>query len=198
MRATLIASSPERFKTGATKALLAKAGLDGGERNEFSGCNLLSLARDSLHAIGQSAAFRQFIRTDLMPIIETRYGVTSEAAIIGESLAGLFVVETCLYEPSLFDTYIAFDPSLWWNDSHLLAEARPRLATGDHEGTVRYLATSSEVEIANLARRLTAALEDAAPAGVTWDYHSMPQESHGTIYHPAALAAFRRVFKPAG
>ena len=38
-------------------------------------------------------------------------------------LAGLFVVETFLHEPDLFDTYIAFDPSLWWNDAQLLRDA---------------------------------------------------------------------------
>jgi predicted alpha/beta superfamily hydrolase len=156
-------------------------------------------ARDSSIApgVGGSAAFRRFIRTELMPIIERRYGTTPESAIVGESLAGLFVVETFLYEPDLFDTYIAFDPSLWWNDSHLLTQARQRLGTGDQAGTTLYLASSSEAELADLTGRLAAVLEAAAPEGVTWHYHAMPQESHGTIYHPGALAAFRRLFKPA-
>ena len=78
--------------------------------------------------VGGSAAFRRFIRTELMPLIRSRYRTTGETAIVGESLAGLFVVETFLREPDLFDTYIAFDPSLWWNDAKLVDEAGPRLA----------------------------------------------------------------------
>jgi len=62
--------------------------------------------------VGGSAAFRQFIRSELMPVVNTRYRTTAETAIMGESLAGLFVVETFFVEPDLFDTYIAFDPSL--------------------------------------------------------------------------------------
>jgi hypothetical protein len=166
-------------------------------RRDLTGPTRIAADSSIAPRVGESAAFRQFIRTELMPIVETRYRTTSESAIIGESLAGLFVVETLLYEPDLFDTYIAFDPSLWWNDSRLLSEAGQRLSGGDYAGTVVYLASSSEAELADLTRRLAGVLEAATPEGVTWHYQAMPEESHGTIYHPAALAAFRRVFKPA-
>lgn len=46
-----------RFAQGAEKALLAKAGLDGGERNEFSSMSLPELARASLEAAGVRASF---------------------------------------------------------------------------------------------------------------------------------------------
>jgi predicted alpha/beta superfamily hydrolase len=62
-----------------------------------------------------------------MPQVKTRYRTTQEAAIVGESLAGLFVVETFLLEPDLFDTYIAFDPSLWWNHHKLVDDGATRL-----------------------------------------------------------------------
>src|SRR4051794_14922298 len=61
--------------------------------------------------VGGSEAFRQFIREELMPQVRSRYRTTDESAIIGESLAGLFVIETFLIEPNMFDTYIAIDPS---------------------------------------------------------------------------------------
>jgi hypothetical protein len=62
---------------------------------------------------GGSAAFRSFLRTELMPRIRERHRTTAESTIVGESLTGLFVVETFFTEPDLFDSYIAFDPSLW-------------------------------------------------------------------------------------
>ena len=62
-----------------------------------------------------------------MPAVRARYRTTDETAIVGESLAGLFVVETFLVEPELFDTYIAFDPSLWWNAHTMLDSASDRL-----------------------------------------------------------------------
>ena len=61
-----------------------------------------------------------------MPQVNSRYRTTDETAIVGESLAGLFVVETFLLEPDLFDSYLAFDPSLWWNGGQLVREAGDR------------------------------------------------------------------------
>jgi hypothetical protein len=59
-----------------------------------------------------------------------------------------------------------------------------------------YLATSSEPRIAELTERLAGILRQRAPRGLTWHYEKMPQEAHATIYHPAALRAFRVIFKP--
>lgn len=77
--------------------------------------------------VGGSLVFRKFIRDELMPEIRKRYRTTDETAIVGESLAGLFVVETFLLEPELFETYIAIDPSLWWNNQKLVNGAAAQL-----------------------------------------------------------------------
>ena len=94
--------------------------------------------------VGGSAAFRGFLREELMPQVKARYRTTDETAIVGESLAGLFVVETFLLEPDLFDTYIAFDPSLWWNDRKLVDDAAERLRARPKLEKTLYLASSDE------------------------------------------------------
>lgn len=147
--------------------------------------------------VGGSGAFRRFIRTELMPAVAARYPTTDEAGIVGESLAGLFVVETFFLEPDLFDIYIAFDPSLWWNDEYLLRSGAERLAGGDRGTRILYLASSGQEELADATRRLVDLIEVHADPGLTWFYEPMPDETHATIYHPAALLAFRRVLAPA-
>lgn len=146
--------------------------------------------------VGGSSAFRKFIRDELKPEIRRRYRTTDEAAIVGESLAGLFVVETFLLEPELFETYIAIDPSLWWNNQKLvngaaaLLRARPKLEKS------LYFVSSEEKANAVILQRLAGTLTTNAPSTIHWHYESMPTEKHSTIYHPAALKAFRDVFKP--
>jgi predicted alpha/beta superfamily hydrolase len=147
-------------------------------------------------SVGGSAAFRRFIRTELMPDIERRYRTTRERAIVGESLAGLFVVETLLVEPDLFETYIAFDPSLWWNNAALLKGAPERLRALPPGPRSLYLANSSEQELARLASELAALLAQHGPPALRWHHAPMPEETHATVYHPAALRAFRYLFKP--
>ena len=147
--------------------------------------------------VGGSAAFRKFIRDELMPQIKTRYRTTQETAIVGESLAGLFVIETFLLEPSLFDTYIAFDPSLWWNDQKLVNEAGKNLLAYPKANKTLYFVSTEEKANAEIMQRLADTLTKKSPAGLNWHYEKMPEEKHSTIYHPAALRAFRTLFKPA-
>ena len=146
--------------------------------------------------VGGAAAYRDFIRDELMPEVKRRYRTTGETAIVGESLGGLFVVETYLLEPQLFDHYLAFDPSLWWNHGSLPRQAGTLLAKGKPGKHSLYLASSSEAGIATEVQRLSDVLQRQAPPGLQWHVEKMPEETHGTIYHPAALKAFRAVFKP--
>ena len=146
--------------------------------------------------VGGSAAFRTFIRSELMPAVAGRYRTTGETAIMGESLAGLFVLETLFVEPDLFDRYIAFDPSLWWNRTDLVTTAARRVSGLGNRQKTLYLASSGEEELALLTGRLAGHLRKSAPPGLKWHYEPMPAETHATIYHPAALAALRRLFKP--
>jgi hypothetical protein len=145
--------------------------------------------------VGQSAAFRAFISDELMPVVKSRFAVTDEAAIVGESLAGLFVVETCFADRDLFQTCIAVDPSLWWNDGGLVRATRDRSVPAPR---MLYLATSDEAGIAELARELADIIGSRASPGSAVVYEPMPDESHGSIYHPAVLRAFRRLFTPPG
>jgi hypothetical protein len=155
-----------------------------------------TVARDSAIApvVGGSAAFRRFIREELLPAIAARYRVTNQRTIIGESLAGLFVLETMLAEPTLFDTWIAIDPSLWWNDGTLLRTAPSMLRTTGAAREMVVLAHSDQAEIAAASIELAAVLRGARH--VTSLLLPFPRETHATIYHPAALAAFRLVLAP--
>ena len=143
--------------------------------------------------VGGSAKFREFIRDELMPEIEKRYRTTKERAIVGESLAGLFVLETFVREPALFDTYIAFDPSVWWNDGKLVDEAKKRFSENPLKDRTVYVATSRD-GVGPAENAFIGLLRGAK--GVRFHYEPMPEEKHSTIYHPAALRAFRTVLAP--
>ena len=160
-------------------------------RRDLTGPTANAEDRKIAPRVGGSAAFRAFIRAELMPAIRARYRTLDETAIVGESLAGLFVVETMLIEPALFDTYIAFDPSLWWNDAGLVSAAK---LTGALKAKRLYLATSADGDRADAVKKFVEVLKKDAPSGFRWEHHAMPDETHATIYHPAALRAFRMLF----
>jgi predicted alpha/beta superfamily hydrolase len=161
-------------------------------RRDLTGPTEVAKDRTIAPKVGGSQAYRNFIRTELIPEVERRYRVTKERAIVGESLAGLFVVETLALEPDLFDTYVAIDPSLWWNDRQLAKRlaAQPPSVAGKK---TLYIATSADAQ-PDIDTALKASLGKAPGLGFT--YEAWPDETHATIYHPAALKAFRAVFRP--
>jgi len=140
--------------------------------------------------VGGSAAFRRFLRDELIPEIDRRYRTTRERSIIGESLAGLFIVETFLVEPGLFTHYIALDPSLWWNAGGLLDSAATWLAAFDARPRTLFLASSGEPVIAAGTARLAGILRATPPPALRLKYLPRPDLTHATIFQgvkPAAL-----------
>jgi predicted alpha/beta superfamily hydrolase len=81
---------------------------------------------------GGAAAFRSFLQSELMPAVDKRFRTSGERILVGHSLAGLFVLDTFLEQPTLFDAYIASDPSLWWDDNLLARKlsGRPKAPSG--------------------------------------------------------------------
>ena len=145
------------------------------------------VASDSAIAthVGGSAAFRRFFKGELIPAIDARYRTTPERAIIGESLAGLFIVETFLRDPLLFDHYVAFDPSLWWNGGGLVDSASALLSTAPRSANRRtlYVAASRD-DIGGQSARLTRVLLPNAPAGLWWTVEGAREDvTHATIFH---------------
>ncbi|MBM9914652.1 MULTISPECIES: alpha/beta hydrolase [Stenotrophomonas] len=162
-------------------------------RRDMTGPSNVAEDRKIAPRIGGSAAYRDFLRDELMPQVRQRYPTTDERALIGESLAGLFVVETLLQEPTLFNSYIALDPSLWWNRSALLSGAGKQLPSVARSGARLFLASSGQPELAASSARLAAVMQQASPATLV-KYQPLPEETHATIYHPAALQALRTLF----
>jgi hypothetical protein len=126
--------------------------------------------------------FRGFITDELMPKINNSYRTTDKKGIIGESLAGLFVMETFMLEPEAFDFYIAMDPSLWWNDFNLVKETKNHLANFPSEEKKLWFAGSGAEDISKHTKNLAMELEAEAPENLTWTYQDEPNEKHNTIF----------------
>ncbi|MBK8164952.1 MAG: alpha/beta hydrolase [bacterium] len=165
-------------------------------RRDLTGPTEVESDRKIAPVVGGSAAFRAFIRDELMPEVERRYRCAGRTGIVGESAAGLFIMETFCLEPTLFGTYIALSPSLWWNDHALVRGAEESVRRTASLGLTLYLAVANETDIRPPADAFAAVLEQAAPADLAWTYVPRPDLRHGTIYRAESAPAFRTVFAP--
>ena len=154
-----------------------------------------TVAKDSAIAprVGGSAAFRSFIRDELMNDVRRRYRTTSETAVVGESLAGLFVVETLLLDPLLFRGYIALSPSVWWNGGEAVRAAHSRIGALRGAQRVLYLAAANETQIAEATAELAAILKAQSAADLVLFYAPRPDLAHDTIFRALAPSAFTKV-----
>ena len=142
--------------------------------------------------VGGSAAFRRFIRDELMPVVRQRYRTTDERSIVGESLAGLFIVETFLLEPAMFDHYVAFDPSVWWNNGALVDSAAAHIAALDNKPRMLFIGTSADMT--DVAARLAALLRDGGTK-LTFEYAPRKDLTHATIFRALAPRALVRTLR---
>lgn len=139
--------------------------------------------------------YRAFISDELMPVINAKYRTTNEKGIIGESLAGLFVMETFLLKPKTFDFYIAMDPSLWWNDHFLERNAEQFIQELPNEEKRLWFAGSDAEDISVHTKNLAKTLENNAPEQLTWTYSDESKEKHNTIFRATKEKALIWVFE---
>ena len=165
-------------------------------RRDLTGPTEVEADRRIAPRVGNSAAFRRFLGEELMPEVRRRFRAGGEAALMGESLAGLFVVETFLLQPEMFDTYIAYSPSLWWNGEALVRQADALLGTRPELRKSLYLSSADEDNIAPAVARLAELLRTRNPSGLRWEYRPRPDLTHGTIYRAEMPRALRTWLAP--
>lgn len=151
-------------------------------RKDLTGQTSVEKDKKIAPVVSGSERFRAFINDELIPEINKKYRTTKQKGIIGESLAGLFVTETFLLNPEMFDFYIAFDPSLWWNDKYLVKTANEHLNKFPNTKKTFWFAGSGTKDIAATVKKLSNILKAKNPANIKWEYSNEKKEKHNTIF----------------
>jgi hypothetical protein len=88
---------------------------------------------------GGGEAFMAFIEKELIPKIDSMYRTTKYRMLIGHSTGGLTVINTIVHHRNLFKSYVAIDPSMWWDRQKLLKETKTSLETSSYSGISLFL-----------------------------------------------------------
>ena len=151
--------------------------------------------RKEFPTLGGAAQFRKMLTDEIIPYVNANTRADDRRIVIGESLAGYWIVDTFLNAPSTFTNYIAISPSLWWDELDQANKAAAALAKHDDAPRSFYLSVANEGGNHQKGNDLVAAaLKSAAPKNLRWTYQPRPNEEHSTIYHGAALDALRWTF----
>jgi len=151
-------------------------------RRDLSGSSKVAKDEQYCPLTDGASKFRSFIIEELIPEVDLKYRTTTKKGIIGESLSGLFVMETFLQKPDLFDFYIAMDPSLWWNNHYLVKNANMFLEDFPRKKIKLWFAGSSVEDISVHTNKFAKALESNTPDDLIWKYSDEHNEKHNTIF----------------
>jgi predicted alpha/beta superfamily hydrolase len=169
------------------------------------------MGTDFVKNSGGGERFTNFLEKELIPYIESVYPVAPYRMLIGHSFGGLIVVNSLIFHPDLFNSYVAIDPSLWWDNQYLLKQAKtivsnklnnksfflaiantmqPGLDTGmvKADTTLNTLHTRSILQFSDL-------LKSNHINGLNWDYKYYKNEDHGSVPLIAEYDALRFIFK---
>lgn len=148
---------------------------------------------------GGGEQFSQFLRTELIPRLDSLYPTTPYRVLSGHSLGGLTVVQMLVTHSEAFSAYLALDPSLWWDQERPLRAAEATLQRADFAHKALFMAISQPLlppGIDTLAAQhdrsdysalyratihLAQALRSHPASQLRWQSKYYPHEQHGTV-----------------
>jgi predicted alpha/beta superfamily hydrolase len=140
---TFVAATVDYFVRTYRIPPLIVVGIDSTERRrDFTPKYLVDSPTEAKHFSGEAENFYNFLRNELIPMIESSYRVMQYRVIVGHSLGGLFVFHAVLSHLNFFNAYIALSPYLYKN-SFVLQEKAKDLVQKD-EGLYRLLFVADE------------------------------------------------------
>ena len=129
---------------------------------------------------GTGDQFLEFMETELVPFIASRFGASDTRLFAGNSRGGLLVMYSLIQKPGLFAGRFCFSTPLWRQDYLLVERVSGFLARNTAMKSFLYL-SAGENETENIKSGLdtmAAVLRNHAPSGFVWHIERTPGVDH--------------------
>jgi len=181
----IIVSIPNTDRTRDLTPTNAMVGPDGKKTDDFK-------------TSGGGENFTSFIKTELMPHIDSVYHTTPYKMLVGHSFGGLTAMNIVINHTDMFNSYVVIDPSMWWDSRKLLNQAREVFKQKKFEGKSLFLAIantmSAGIDTLQVQRdtsgttghirsilALKNILQQNPQNGLNWSYRYYNTDSHGSV-----------------
>jgi predicted alpha/beta superfamily hydrolase len=160
---------------------------------------------------GGGEQFVSFIEKELMPHIDSLYPTEPYKMLIGHSFGGLTAINIAMNHAKLFDSYIAIDPSMWWDKMNFLKATNKGLKDKKFPGTTLYVGiantmvesmnitkvqndTSAETKHIRSILDLDNAIKSHKQNGLRYDSKYYSNDDHGSVPLIAEYDGLRFIF----
>jgi predicted alpha/beta superfamily hydrolase len=141
---------------------------------------------------GNADELARFIERELIPYVNKNYKTSEYKILGGHSVGGIFVVNTAMNHPNLFNDYIAISPALWWAENAM--EDVLKNTWGKTENTT----ASIYISLANEKGMGVTEFIKKVPKSIMENnvkYKEFPDEVHNSVGLPTYKWALADIFK---
>jgi predicted alpha/beta superfamily hydrolase len=147
-----------------------------------------------LGSSGGGEKFIAFIEQELIPYVDAAYATTPYRMLVGHSLGGLTVLNALVSHASLFTSYVALDPSIWWDKQHLIKSASTQQLRNDYSKKSLYYATANKMNQAVDTLSFIQLLQRNSQAKLKWKSKFYPEDNHVSVPLIGTYDALRFLF----
>ena len=155
-----------------------------------------------LRTSGGMGNFLTFIKTELIPHIDQRYRTMPYRVFIGHSLGGITAINALYTIPETFNAYVAIDPSLWWDKTALLKQAKDYVSKARLDAKVLYVAQANTINPDDTTSnphfsaitRFNAVMQTYNKSGLRYAFRYYDSDDHGSVPLIAEYDALRFIF----
>ena len=132
---------------------------------------------------GGVALFQRYLKEELIPLIEKEYRISKQRALAGYSLGGLFVMQQYIAPEPLFSAFLAFSPSLWFDEYRFKSTLDTYLSNkGKGQGPL-FISLANEKGMG--VKPVVEVMKKKAATATRWQFKQYPDETHYSTALPA-------------
>lgn len=149
-------------------------------------------------ASGGGEAFTTFLEKELIPYIDSHYSTAPHRMLVGHSFGGLFVINTLVHHPGMFNSYVSIDPSMWWDHRKLLMQTSSVLQQNKLKGKALFVGVANTMpagmDTTQMLKdttggtshirsifQLVKMIKGAPGSGLRFDWKYYPGDDHGSV-----------------
>ncbi|HEX8377112.1 MAG TPA: alpha/beta hydrolase-fold protein [Pedobacter sp.] len=135
----------------------------------------------SIEGTGGADNFISFFKEELIPYINKTYPSNGQSILYGHSFGGLFAVYTMFSDPTIFSTYLATDPSLWYDKDLVNKMADEKLKNFSQPNQILYISGLDQSLKGMGISKMDSILKLQAPKNLTYKVVPYENETHGSV-----------------
>lgn len=161
---------------------------------------------------GGGEKFAEFLEKELIPYIDSKYPTAPYRTLIGHSFGGLTAINILTNHTNLFNSYVAIDPSMWWDHQKYYAETVKKLASKNLANVSLFLGAANtmddSMDLVKVRKDTTVFtrhirsildlndfLKQDKKSKLNYGYAYYKDDNHGSVPLIATYDALRFVFK---